>query len=94
MLRKCPLILACMFQQLTIHRSAKVAFSHNKNPPPGSDKKETKVDLDFKFNKLKKDLAAENEVSVSVTWTGGGQHIKARKLFLQQIPCISRRTSD
>lgn len=35
--------------------------------------------LDLKFDKIKKDLAADNEVSVSVTWNGGGQHIKARK---------------
>lgn len=47
-----------------------------KNAPPETDKKELKIDLDARFNKIKKDIAAENEVTVSVTWTGGGQNLK------------------
>ncbi|KAJ4253320.1 hypothetical protein NW762_010475 [Fusarium torreyae] len=59
-----------------INANAKIAFSNNKNPPADSDKKELAIDLDAKFKKLKKEIAAENEVSVSVTWTGGGQRLK------------------
>jgi hypothetical protein len=55
---------------------AKVAFSHNKAPPPGKDKKDLELNLDLKFNKIKNDIAAENEVSVSVTYAGGGQNLK------------------
>jgi hypothetical protein len=58
---------------------AKIAFSQNKTAPPEGDKKDLTIDIEAKFNKIKKDLAAENEVAVSVTWTGGGQRLKARK---------------
>jgi hypothetical protein len=64
---------------LTDFCRAAVAFSSNKGEPPGSDKKEMTLGVNAKFNKLKKDIAAENEVSVSVTWTGGGQHLKNGK---------------
>ncbi|CAH0027026.1 unnamed protein product [Clonostachys rhizophaga] len=60
----------------TIAADARVAFSQNKNPPPGSTTKELSLDISAKFDNIKKHLADENEVSVSVTWTGGGQQLK------------------
>ncbi|VUC29191.1 unnamed protein product [Clonostachys rosea] len=60
----------------TIAADARVAFSQNKNPPPGSTSKELSLDISAKFDNIKKHLAGENEVSVSVTWTGGGQQLK------------------
>ncbi|CAM1503261.1 Fc.00g080370.m01.CDS01 [Cosmosporella sp. VM-42] len=59
-----------------IAADAKIAFTRNKNPPPESDKKELGIKVNATFNKIKNNLTAENEVSVSVTWTGGGQHLK------------------
>ena len=63
----------------TMTPSARIAFSKNKDPPADSDKKELAVKINAKFGKVKDSLAAENEVSVSVTWTGGGQRLKLRK---------------
>lgn len=56
-----------------------MAFTRNKDLPENAAKKDLEIDLNLKIDKLKKNLTAENEVSVSVTWTGGGQHLKARK---------------
>jgi hypothetical protein len=53
-----------------------MAFTRNKDLPENADKKDIKVDLDLRIDKLKKNITAENEVSVSVTWTGGGQRLK------------------
>jgi hypothetical protein len=64
---------------LTDFCRAAVAFSSNKGEPPGSDKKDLTLGVKARFDKVKTDIAAENEVSVSVTWTGGGQHLKNGK---------------
>jgi hypothetical protein len=37
------------------------------------------ININAQFDKIKNDIVANNETSISVTWTGGGQHIKARK---------------
>jgi hypothetical protein len=42
------------------------------------EKEKDKSNLELKFDKIKKELGAKNEVSVSVTWTGGGQDLKPR----------------
>ncbi|CAG9991062.1 unnamed protein product [Clonostachys byssicola] len=68
----------------TIAADARVAFSQNKNPPPGSTSKELSLDISAKFDNIKKHLADENEVSVSVTWTGGGQQLKEADTVLNQ----------
>ncbi|KAB2103285.1 hypothetical protein AG0111_0g8574 [Alternaria gaisen] len=57
----------------TIVGDARMAFTRNKDLPENADKKDIKVDLDLRINKLKKNITAENEVSVSVTWTGGAE---------------------
>lgn len=43
------------------------------------------LDINAKFDKIKNDIAAENEVSVSVMWSGGGQHLKERKSSLRNL---------
>ncbi|CAI6100906.1 unnamed protein product [Clonostachys chloroleuca] len=63
----------------TIAADARVAFSHNKNPLPGSTSKELSLDISAKFDNIKKHLADENEVSVSVTWTADAVLNKATK---------------
>ncbi|KAF5539433.1 hypothetical protein FMEXI_8922 [Fusarium mexicanum] len=55
---------------------AKIAYTRNKDPPPQSDEKDFNLNVNAAFKKVKKDIAAENEVSVSVMWTGGGQNLK------------------
>ncbi|KAK6354951.1 hypothetical protein TWF696_004079 [Orbilia brochopaga] len=60
----------------TIAADAKIAFTRAKDPAAESEKQDLTVNVDATFNKLKKNLTAENEVSVSVTWTGGGQKLK------------------
>ncbi|KAM5344890.1 hypothetical protein ACJ41O_010752 [Fusarium nematophilum] len=61
----------------TIAADAKIAFTRSKDPTAESDKKDLDMRLNATFNKVKNNITAENEVSVSVTWTGGGQHLKA-----------------
>ncbi|SCO90002.1 uncharacterized protein FRV6_14130 [Fusarium oxysporum] len=62
-----------------IAADARIAYTRNKSPAPESDKKEFMLDINAKFDKIKNDIAAENEVSVSVMWSGGGQHLKEQK---------------
>lgn len=64
------------FPALRRFTSAKIAFTRNKDPPAESDKKELDLKVKGTFDKIKTNLAAENELSVSVTWTGGGQQLK------------------
>ncbi|KAL2674359.1 hypothetical protein Neosp_012810 [[Neocosmospora] mangrovei] len=61
---------------VTNNQHAKIEYTRNKSPPPESDKKELSLDVEAKFKKLKKSIAGENEVAISVTWTGGGQKLK------------------
>jgi hypothetical protein len=65
--------------------SARIAYTRNKSPAPESDKKEFMLDINAKFDKIKNDIAAENEVSVSVMWSGGGQHLKERKSSFRNL---------
>ncbi|KAK6497177.1 hypothetical protein TWF506_004652 [Arthrobotrys conoides] len=62
-----------------IAAQAKIAFTRTKDQVKETDPKDPnklKIDVDAKFEKFKKSLTAENEVAVSVTWTGGGQNLK------------------
>ncbi|KAF3926813.1 hypothetical protein ABW20_dc0101301 [Dactylellina cionopaga] len=59
----------------TITADAKVAFTRTKETAEGQEK-DTPVKFDAIFGKVKNGLTANNEVSVSVTWTGGGQKLK------------------
>ncbi|KAF9768134.1 hypothetical protein IL306_014594 [Fusarium sp. DS 682] len=59
-----------------IEAEAKIAFSSNKNSRPENDKTGLNLDINAKFDKLKDNLTSENEVSISVTWTGDGQRLK------------------
>lgn len=53
------------------HDRAKLAFTGDKLQLTGAG------DID----KSKKDFLAENETTISVSWTGGGQNLKKRKTF-------------
>ncbi|KAF3082680.1 hypothetical protein TWF569_006884 [Orbilia oligospora] len=59
-----------------IAAQAKIAFTRGKGEVDESDPKKLKIKLDAKFEKMKDSLINENEVSVSVAWTGGGQNLK------------------
>lgn len=50
---------------------AKLAFTGDKLQLTG----------DGDIEKSKKDFLAENETTISVSWTGGGQDLKKRKTF-------------
>jgi hypothetical protein len=56
----------------------KTAEDGDKEKTKEKEKEKDKSDLELKFDKIKKELGAKNEVSVSVTWTGGGQDLKPR----------------
>ena len=64
---KCNLI----FGLTDSHARAKLAFTGDKLQLTG----------DGDIDKSKKDFLAENETTISVSWTGGGQNLKKRKTF-------------
>jgi hypothetical protein len=79
LLQRTYALFPSIIKKLTGVYSAKVAFSQNTTTPPAAGQKELAVNINAQFDKIKNDIVANNETSISVTWTGGGQHIKARK---------------
>ncbi|KAJ4399194.1 hypothetical protein N0V91_009651 [Didymella pomorum] len=60
---------------------------------PREEKEKDKSDLELKFDKIKKELGAKNEVSVSVTWTGGGQDLKPRGTPMRTHALLTKYTA-
>lgn len=61
------------------YRSAAAKFTKAKEAKDASGKNHVKVGIDFKKDDMS--FLDENETTISVSYTGGGQRLKARKFL-------------
>ncbi|KAF4334947.1 hypothetical protein FBEOM_11204 [Fusarium beomiforme] len=60
-------------QANTMKADTSVSFTLEK---PAKEESGTGGDVDLSIHKIKRDILTENETTISVAWTGGGQHLK------------------
>ncbi|KAF5024856.1 hypothetical protein F66182_3095 [Fusarium sp. NRRL 66182] len=61
-------------QANTMKADASVSFTLEK--PSAKNENGSGADVDLGMNKIKREILTENETTISVTWTGGGQNLK------------------
>jgi hypothetical protein len=56
--------------------------------PPPKEPSGLSIEADAKVNKIRKEILTNNTITISVSWTGGGQGLKTcecNSIFIQQV---------